>query len=116
LNERDPRDPFTAAYGDIVRRFAQDDTEKRRADSVDVFRRLPGPCESHLFANGQTLDLAGLIGRTQSASYLPSQGPEGERLEAEVRALFARFAREGVVDLALTTLVVRVRFSPSPAA
>ncbi len=112
LNERDERDAFAAAYGDIVRRFAQDATEQRRTDSVEVFRRLPGRCESHVFGNGQRLDLAGLIGRTRSSSYLPREGPEAERLLAEVRDLFAGAARDGVVDLALTTLVVRVRLDP----
>jgi SAM-dependent methyltransferase len=109
LNERDERDAFAAAYGDLVRRFAMDATEERRAESVEVFKRLPGRCESHLFANRQRLDLDGLIGRTRSSSYLPREGPDAERLLVEVRELVARSARDGVVDLALTTLVVRVR-------
>jgi SAM-dependent methyltransferase len=109
LNERDERDPFAAAYGAIVRRFALDATEQRRADSVPVFERLPGRCESHLFGNGQRLDLAGFVGLSRSTSYLPREGPDAERLLAEVRELFARSATGGVVHLALTTLVVRVR-------
>ena len=108
-SERDERDGFAAAYGELVRRFAQDATEQRRADSIAVWKKLPGRSESRLFANGQWLDLAGLIGRTHSSSYLPREGPEGERLLAQVRELFARFAADGAVHLALTTLVVRVR-------
>ena len=33
-NERDERDPFTAAYGDIIRRYATDATERRRSDAL----------------------------------------------------------------------------------
>ncbi len=109
LNERDHADPFTAAYGDVVRRHAEDDTEQRRQDSLTVFRRLPGSCDDRFFANTQTLDLAGLIGRTQSSSYLPREGEKGERLVAEVREVFARFAREERVTFAMTTEVLRVR-------
>jgi SAM-dependent methyltransferase len=109
LNERDHADPFTAAYGDVVRRYAEDDTEQRRQDSLTVFRRLPGTCDDRFFPNTQTLDLAGLIGRTQSSSYLPREGERGERLVAEVQEVFARFARDGRVTFAIITEVLRVR-------
>ncbi len=109
LNERDRADPFTAAYGDIVRRYAEDDTEQRRQDSLAVFRRLPGTCDDRFFPNAQTLDLAGLVGRTQSSSYLPRDGEKGERLVAEVGEVFARFAVDGRVTFAMTTEVLRVR-------
>ena len=111
VNERDAADPFTAAYGDIVRRYAEDDTEQRRQDSLEVFRRLPGQCESRLFRNQQTLDVAGLLGRTRSTSYLPREGALAAQLEAEVRELFARMAQASaacVVTLALTTQVLKV--------
>jgi len=108
LNERDSRDAFTAAYGGIVKRYATDDTEQRRLDSVDVFLRLPGTQLRRTFSNEQWLDREGLLGRTRSASYLPRHGPEGESLAAEVLALFDRSATSGRVRLSLETLVARV--------
>jgi SAM-dependent methyltransferase len=107
LNERDASDPFTAAYGDIVRRYAQDDTEQRRLDSMAVFQRLPGGVESQELANGQELDREGLLGRTRSTSYLPKDGALAEVLYREVNELFDHQATPRV-RLALTTFVVRV--------
>ena len=41
LNERDERDPVSAAYGDLVRRFATDDTEAQRMPSIARLKALP---------------------------------------------------------------------------
>ncbi len=109
LNERDERNAFAAAFGDIVRRYALDDTERRRMESMDAFERLPGLAERRQFLNGQVLDRDGLLGRTRSASYLPREGPEAAALEHEVAGLFARHATAGRVSLALVTWVVRVK-------
>jgi SAM-dependent methyltransferase len=109
LNERDPGDPFTAAYGDIVRRYALDDTERRRMQSMDIFERLPGVAERRTFSNGQVLDRDGLVGRTRSTSYLPHEGAASEALEREVGELFDRDAVEGRVRLVLLTWIVRVQ-------
>ena len=40
--ERDERDPFTKAYGDVVRAYATDDTEALRARALQRFRRVSG--------------------------------------------------------------------------
>ncbi len=109
LNERDESDAFTAAFGDIVRRFAQDHTEQRRMESMDAFERLPGLAERRQFLNGQVLDRDGLLGRTRSASYLPREGPRAAALEQEVGDLFSRYEAVGHVKLALVTWVVRVK-------
>jgi ubiquinone/menaquinone biosynthesis C-methylase UbiE len=107
LNERDASDPFTAEYGDIVRRYAQDDTERRRMESMEVFQRLPGTVDKHELANGQELDREGLLGRTRSTSYLPKDGALAEALYRDVGELFDRHATQQV-RLALTTFVVCV--------
>lgn len=109
LNERDERDSFTAAYGALVRRYAADDTEQRRVESMTFFERLPGVKERSEHGNEQWVDKGGLIGRTRSASYLPHEGPTAEALEREVGAVFDRFAADGRARLALSTWVVRVR-------
>jgi len=41
-NERDESDPFTAAYGDLVRAYMLDDTERRRADALEAFAAFEG--------------------------------------------------------------------------
>jgi SAM-dependent methyltransferase len=110
LNERHESDAFTAAFGDIVRRYALEDTERRRMESMDAFELLPGRLpERRQFLNSQVLDLAGLLGRTRSASYLPREGPQAATLEREVGELFARYATGGHLKLALVTWVVRVK-------
>jgi SAM-dependent methyltransferase len=109
LNERDESDPFTAAFGDIVRRYALEDTERRRMESMAAFERVPGLAERRQFLNGQVLDGDGLLGRTRSASYLPREGPQAAALEYEIGELFAGYATAGRVRLALVTWVVRVR-------
>jgi SAM-dependent methyltransferase len=109
LNERDERDPLSAAYGDIVRRYALDGTERRRMESMDAFEALSGTVERRRFPNQQTLDRDGLLGRTRSTSYLPHDGAAAEALEHEVSELFAQHATDGRLRLALVTWVVRAR-------
>jgi ubiquinone/menaquinone biosynthesis C-methylase UbiE len=113
LNERDESDAFTAAFGDIVRRYALEDTERRRMESMDAFEQLRGLAERRQFLNGQELDREGLLRRTRSASYLPREGPQAAALEHEVGELFSRYATAGRLRLALVTWVVRVRLKSS---
>ena len=59
-NERDERDPFTAAYGEIVRRYATDATEQRRANALAHALAIdPARTIRSEFRNAQTLDRAG---------------------------------------------------------
>lgn len=102
--ERDERDAFTRAYGDIVRGYATDETEDLRRRALDFFAAFPNAraeTSEHLFR--QRLDAAALLGRAASASYLPSTGAAAEQMRAELRALFERYEREGSVDLAMVT-------------
>lgn len=102
--ERDERDAFTHAYGDIVRAYATDDTEDLRRRALEFFAAFPDArteSSEHLFR--QRLDVDALFGRAASASYLPSTGPAAERLREDLRALFERYEREGHVDLAMAT-------------
>lgn len=103
--ERDERDPFTAAYGEIVRAYATDDTEEMRRRGVETFTDLASHdavrrVEAY---SVQTMDSAALLGRAASSSYLPASGEMGERLAADLRALFARFERDGYVTMHLVT-------------
>jgi SAM-dependent methyltransferase len=105
--ERDERDRFTKAYGDVVRAYANDDTEALRQRGLAAFAAFPNATiarSEHL--SRQSLDREGLIGRASSASYLPSSGPVANRLHRDLNAVFDRYQRDGRVELVMTTVVL----------
>jgi ubiquinone/menaquinone biosynthesis C-methylase UbiE len=105
-NERDERDPFTAEYGAIIR-TARDTlaVETARGTAGDVLgtHLLFTDYERLTFTNAQVLDAEGLKGRAFSASYAPSD-PAGRAVwVAALDELFARWQREGFVELRYVT-------------
>lgn len=105
--ERDERDAFTKSYGDVVRAHATDDTERLRRDALAAFAAFPGARVTRaVFRFSQRVRRSGLIGRAASSSYLPSAGPVADALHRELHALFERYARGGVVTLAMETYVL----------
>ncbi len=105
--ERDERDPFTKAYGDVVRAYATDDTEALREAALSAFAGFPDARITRTaHPSCQRLDRHALLGRASSSSYLPSSGPRAERLRADLRELFERFERGGHVALAMVTFVL----------
>ena len=105
--ERDERDAFTRAYGEIVRAYATDDTEALRAAAMDVFAKYPDArVHRSEHPSVQWLDRDSLLGRASSASYLPSSGPAAERLRGDLCALFDRYERDGHVNLAMVTYAI----------
>jgi SAM-dependent methyltransferase len=107
-NERDESDPFTAAYGDVVRTYQTDETERRRVDALEAFSAFGGWVAQRRveLRNEQRLDVEGVLARTRSSSYLPNAGAIAADLHAEVRALVAKHARDGLVVMAMRTIVV----------
>ena len=107
-NERDERDPFTAAYGDLVRAYQTDETERRRADGLELFTAFEAWKTKRRVEvrNEHELDLDGVLARARSTSYLPKDGPAAEALHAAVRALVERFAEDGRVVMVMRTIVV----------
>jgi SAM-dependent methyltransferase len=105
--ERDERDPFTAGYGELVRAYALDDTERRRAEGPEVFAAFEGwHTRRRVELRHELLqDVEGVLARTRSSSYLPKTGPTADELHAAVRALFARHAHDGRVVMAMRTIV-----------
>jgi SAM-dependent methyltransferase len=106
-NERDESDPFTRDYGDIVRRYKTDDTERRRNEGREIFETFEAWHQPRrlFFPNEHVLDVNGVLSRTRSTSYLPKEGDVAEALNAEVRALFERYARDGRVTMVMNTIV-----------
>jgi SAM-dependent methyltransferase len=102
--ERDERDAFTKAYGEIVRAYATDDTEAMRQVGLRVFAGFPNARLARSeHGSSQTLDLDALLGRAASSSYLPATGPAADRLRGDLRQLFERFQSDGQVTLAMVT-------------
>ncbi len=107
-NERDESDPFTAAYGDIVRRFALEATEALRANALEAFAAIDPPhTRRFAFRNHQDLDRAGVHQRATSSSYLPQSGAACEAMHAAIDDLLDAFAAESYA-MRLVTLVARV--------
>ncbi|HLX25624.1 MAG TPA: class I SAM-dependent methyltransferase [Candidatus Cybelea sp.] len=105
--ERDERDPFTKAYGDIVRAHARDDTESMRMQALATFAHFPkARITRSAFSSRQTLDLDGVLGRAASSSYLPNVGPESDALRTALEAAFERFEQDGKVTIATVTFVL----------
>jgi SAM-dependent methyltransferase len=106
-NERDETNSFTAAYGALVRRYATDDTEKRRSDGRTEFESFPEWKDVRIaeIRNVQILDRERLHARARSTSYVPHEGPASETLHREIDALFDQHAADGNVEMLLKTIV-----------
>jgi ubiquinone/menaquinone biosynthesis C-methylase UbiE len=105
--ERNESQPFAAAYGAVVRRYATDDTEALRARALETFALLAGEgLRTAVVPSTQRLTLDGILGRVSSTSYLPQTGPDAERLRRDLAEVFNRFERAGAVELALTVHVL----------
>lgn len=113
--ERDEGDRFSAAYGEIVRRYATDDTEGLRARTLQTFARIAGAgMRRRNVSFGQTLDLEGVLGRADSSSYLPKTGERAEALRREIRETFAAFQDGGAVTMAMTAHVLTLDVAQPP--
>lgn len=105
-NDGDQSDPATAAYYAIVMRY----WNGPRAVMLET-----NPLEGHAglanirrltFRNEQPLDLDGLLGRALSASYVPKEGPESQRVLDELATVHAKHAGpRGTISLVYKTEV-----------
>jgi ubiquinone/menaquinone biosynthesis C-methylase UbiE len=102
--ERDERDAFTKAYGEIVRAYATDDTEAMRERALAAFAQFPASQISRTEALSlQEMDREALLGRAASSSYLPAAGAPAEALRRDLNELFDRYASDGRVALHMVT-------------
>lgn len=109
--ERDERDAFTKAYGDVVRAHARDDTEALRMQALARFARFPNAKVTRTaFTSTQELDLDGVIGRAASSSYLPNNGPEAVSLRRDLRSVFERHEQLGKVQFQMVTFAIIADF------
>jgi ubiquinone/menaquinone biosynthesis C-methylase UbiE len=116
-NERDPRDPFTAAYGEVVRSTPEAAAiESARATSGRLLLASPlfdsGRLE--VFSSTQELDEEGLVGRAMSVSYAPKDPAGKVRYLDGVRSVFRQFQSAGQVRMLYETSLYLARRPPTP--
>jgi SAM-dependent methyltransferase len=111
-NERDESDPFTAAFGAVIRtapETAAVEGPRGRAGQPLLESPLFDAAERVAFANTQEVDEEGLLGRAFSASYAPREPAVAEAFAAALRKVFARFQRDGKVVVRYETAVFLAR-------
>jgi SAM-dependent methyltransferase len=107
-NERDPRDAFTAAYGEIIAREAHGkavEAQRHRAGEALLQSPLFRNAQVSRFSHEQALDEEGMLGRALSASYAPREPAAMEAITRDLRNVFARHQRQGAVRLVYETSV-----------
>jgi SAM-dependent methyltransferase len=105
-NNRDRQDLFTAAYSQLLQTASdQHPAQELKMLAADVFDQTAFEfSQHHCFRHHHALDLAGLLGRTESLSYIPERGQVRDRLIQSLRDLYNQFCdRQGLVYLAHTT-------------
>lgn len=107
-NERNPADPFTAAYGAAFAALpttAAIEGQRSQAGQALLTSDLFEEQEVHIFDNQQTLDEQGVLGRAFSTSYAPRDPQGTAALKAALRTAFHQHQRDGKVVLHYRTSV-----------
>jgi SAM-dependent methyltransferase len=118
-NNRDRADPFTREFIAAIHAVNGESLVEQRAFDPAVIAASGRFDEPHVeeFPHSQTLDLAGVIGRATSASYVAKEGPELERLKTLLAEAYERHRdANGHVTLRYRTHVYLSPESASPAA
>jgi SAM-dependent methyltransferase len=99
---------FLADYESLLRRHASeyDAVVGSRVDEPAMREYLGGSMECARFANQQSFDYPGLLGRVMSSSYAPEPGhPQHDPLRAGLAEVFARHQEDGRILFPYVTLV-----------
>jgi SAM-dependent methyltransferase len=105
-NNRDRQDPFTAAYSELLRTASnQHPAQTVKQLTADIFDQSAFRLSQYQsFRHSPCLDLASLLGRTDSLSYIPEAGQVRDRLNQSLHELYQQFCdQQGLVYLAHTT-------------
>jgi SAM-dependent methyltransferase len=116
-NERDERDPGTAEFGRVIGSSADAaalEVSRSHAGQVLLSCPLFQGAARHSFTNEQALAEEGLLGRAFSASYAPREPSRAEAFAAELRQVFARWQRDGLIRLQYETSVYLARSNLPP--
>lgn len=107
-NRPSATDSLTVGYGEAIAAIGGDTGTARMAFDADAVQRsaLFTPAVRAVFANTQRLDLDGLLGRAESASYVPKSDETRARLRTLLASLHAGHADEdGFVTMVYDTEV-----------
>ncbi|MBW4511383.1 MAG: class I SAM-dependent methyltransferase [Scytonematopsis contorta HA4267-MV1] len=105
-NNRDEEDNFTREYSSLVREISNKHPGESRLRKVEPLLESPHfvNFREYWFDYRQELDLAGLIGRARSVSYLPREGEGYNQLIAGLENLYNQFKDEqGLVYMVYRT-------------
>jgi SAM-dependent methyltransferase len=105
-NERDEANPFTAAYGKVVRstpKTAGIEGPRRQAGDPLLVSPLFQQAQRLTFRHEQTVDQEGLVGRALSASYAPRDPHDVKAFVQALQEVFARFQKNGHVSIIYET-------------
>jgi SAM-dependent methyltransferase len=111
-NERDESDPFTAAFGAVIRTApdaAAIEGPRARAGEPLLGHPLFRDAVREVFAGKQLLDEEGVLGRAFSASYAPREPVAVDRFARALREAVAAFQRGGKVTLHYETTLYLAR-------
>ncbi len=107
-NLRDCADALTLGYTQIVKSASHNHpAEKRDSSSEPLLASADFTnVRSSEFAHKQDVDLAGLIGRAKSASYIPKSGPHLQKIVSDLTDLYQAHCNDrGFVSLVYKTIV-----------
>jgi SAM-dependent methyltransferase len=95
-NNRNTEDEFTKEYSQLVRAISQNHPGESRMKSVEplLTSKYFINIREYNFVYRQELDLAGLVGRAMSVSYLPREGQGYEQLISGLQSLYQCFCDE----------------------
>ncbi|MEG4318907.1 MULTISPECIES: class I SAM-dependent methyltransferase [unclassified Microcoleus] len=106
-NLRDRADALTEGYTQIVKNASPNHPAEKRDRSIAPLLASPDfiDVRSSEFANRQDLDLAGLIGRAKSSSYIPNSEPQLPKLISDLTELYQAHCGRGFISLVYKTIV-----------
>ena len=103
---------FLRAYEKFLLEYGRDYTEVRheKVNEELLENFFQTPFRRAVFANVQTLDLAGLRGRMLSSSYMPPEtDPVFPAMNEELKSLFATYAENGKIQISYDTNIFYAR-------
>jgi SAM-dependent methyltransferase len=112
-NKRDNRDPLTDGYSQAIVECCEVQAAEERPFDPELLVTGTGFEERQnlTFANTHQLNEENFLRRATSASYVPNYGPDLDALLSRLRALFVKYAEDGVVTMRYRTevhLAIRV--------